>query len=277
MNAVVLIGGFGTRLEPLTVTRPKAMVPVLNIPFLEYLLVNLKRSGIDQAILSIGYLPDLIRQYFGDGQKIGIDIKYVIEQFPLGTGGGIKNAAQFLNESFLVVNGDIFTDIDIVKMYNFHKDRRAVATIALTPVDDPSRYGVIETDSGGRVGRFLEKPSPENITTNMINAGLIVMEPEILESIPANVKFSYEKELFPTLLTAGKPIYGFKSDAYWIDIGTPQKYFQLNSDLLHGRSIQYLPGDASGICVHPEAVVEAGANLKGTVIVAEASGSRPTR
>lgn len=267
MKAVVLIGGFGTRLEPLTVTLPKAMVPVVNVPFLELLIKRLTSCGIDQIILSMGYLPEYILECLGDRKSSGERIEYVVEDKPLGTGGGIKNAQKYLDDTFLIVNGDIFTDIDIAEMLEFHKLKRAVATIALTPVDDPTQYGVIVTDEQGRVKQFLEKPARKEAVTNLINAGLIIMEPFLLDYIPDNTKFSYERELFPLLIKEGKPVYGFASDAYWIDIGTPEKYFQLNSDLLGGLSVQYNP--VSDIPVHTDqsACLEKCVQLQDTVVI----------
>ncbi|MBN1370273.1 MAG: NDP-sugar synthase [Dehalococcoidaceae bacterium] len=241
MKALILIGGYGTRLEPLTVATPKSMVPVMNQPFLEWVIRRLTAFGIKQIVLSLGHLPDLILNYFGQGDAFGVDIKYVIENTPLGTGGGIKNAGKYLDETFLVINGDVFTDIDVALMNEYHHRTHALATIALIPVDDPSRYGVIETENTGRVKRFLEKPAREEITTNRINAGFIIMEPEILNFIPENKKYSYEKELFPSLLEMNKAIFGYKTGEYWIDIGTPASYFQLHKDLLSGRSRQYNP------------------------------------
>ncbi len=271
MKSIILIGGFGTRLEPLTVTRPKTMVPVLNRPFLELIIQRLRDCGIKDIVLSLGHLPDCIIDYFGNGSKLGVNLQYVVEDKPLGTGGGIKNAQKYLDETFLVVNGDVFTDINITKMTDFHTNKNALATIALIPVNDPSRYGVIEADETGRVKKFLEKPGIHEITTALINAGLIIMEPSILDYIPNNKKFSYEKELFPALIDNNKPIYSFASSDYWIDIGKPEKYFQLNTDLLKGQSVQYQPQSSSAIYVDPDAKIGNNVHLSGTVVIGPGS------
>ena len=267
MKAVILIGGFGTRLEPLTITRPKTMVPVLNQPFLEYLIVRLRNSGVSTVVLSLGYLPKPIQDYFGDGSAWGIKIEYAVEDQPLGTGGGIKNAAAFLDETFLVVNGDVFTDIDIQKMQIFHLGTNALVTIAMIPVEDTSRFGVIETDLDYKVTRFLEKPVPGTTDSKNINAGFIIMDPSVLQRIPENTPFSYERQLLPHMVNEGEPVFGYASDAYWIDIGTPEKYFSLNADLLERKSIQYQPGHESKLCIHPEAVIDNSAIVKGTVVL----------
>ena len=239
MKAVILTGGLGTRLRPLTIKTPKTMVPVLNIPFLEYTFRRFNRHNIEEAVLALNYLPQPIKDYFGSGSRFGIKLNYIIEEIPLGTAGAVKNAERFLDESFLVLNGDIFTDLDLTAMMNFHNQKKAKVTIALTPVDDPTNYGLVETDAQNRVIRFLEKPNWNQVTTNMINAGTYILEPEVLSSIPPQTKFSFEHEVFPPLLEQGEPIYAYPSDCYWMDIGTPGKYTQLNKDLLSGKSNQY--------------------------------------
>jgi len=271
MKALILIGGFGTRLEPLTITTPKSMVPVINAPFLEYLLKRLKNCGIREVVFSLGHLPAAVLEYFGDGQKLGLHIEYVVEESPLGTGGGIKNAERYLDETFLVINGDVFTDIDIKQMEEFHAKKRAMATIALIPVEDPSRYGIIDTGTDGRVRQFIEKPSGKEITTNLINAGLIIMETQVLDYIPADTPYSYEKQLFPALLRQGEPVFGYSSRAYWIDIGTPESYFRLNADLLAGKSNQYTPTDSSGCFLDPASTIADNVVLEGNVVVGQAA------
>lgn len=197
MKAVILVGGGATRLLPLTCHIPKAMVPVLNTPFLEYVISYLSRHQVKDIILAQGHLQQS-ESYFGDGSQFGVRLSYLKEDTPLGTAGAVKNAEAYLVESFLVLNGDIFTDLDIMAMINFHRERKARVTIALTPVSDPTSYGLIETDAQGRVTRFLEKPSWNQVTTNMINAGCYVLEPEVLAHIPVQVNFSFERDLFPT-------------------------------------------------------------------------------
>jgi len=231
-KAVILVGGEGTRLRPLTYFVPKPMVPVLNRPFLEHTIAYLRKHGIDSIILTLGYLPEVIQGYFGDGSRLGIKLSYAIEQSPLGTAGAVKNADRYLDGTFIVLNGDIFTDIDITAMVAFHRHKRAKATIALSWVDNPCAFGVVETDDDGRVRRFVEKPSPDRVTTHWINAGIYVLEPEVLRYVPANCHYMFERGLFPHLVEIGEPVYGYASSGYWLDVGTPDKYHCLNCDLL---------------------------------------------
>lgn len=256
MKAVILVGGKGTRLLPLTCNLPKAMLPVLNRPFLEYVIRHLGRHGVNEIVLAQGHLAQPIKGYLGDGSQLGVRLHYVVEEGPLGTAGAIKSAEEYLDGTFLALNGDIFTDLDITAMVDFHRKNGAVATIALTPVDDPTRYGVIEADKQGKVARFLEKPSRDEVTTNMINAGTYVLEPEVLAQIPSGANVSIEYQTFPRLLEQGRPVYACDSSAYWIDVGTPETYFKLNKDLLGGES-RYAPKEkvlvGEGSDIHPTA------------------------
>ncbi len=237
MKAVILVGGEGTRLRPLTCNTPKPMVPVLNRPFLEHTIDYLKQHGIGEAILAMGYLPGRIQEHFGDGAGLGIKLTYVVEDKPLGTAGAVKNLAAYLGrEPFFVFNGDIFTDIDLTALAAFHRHSRATATIALTRVDDPTKFGVVETDSRGIVLKFVEKPKPEAVTSHMINAGIYFLEPDVLDVIPRGSHFMFEHGVFPMLLKEGRPVFSFATDTYWIDVGTPSNYLQLNHDLLLGKS-----------------------------------------
>jgi mannose-1-phosphate guanylyltransferase len=264
MKAVILVGGEGTRLRPLTCNTTKAMVPVLNKPFLEHLLGYLKGHDITDIILALSYLPERIRDYFGDGAKMGVRLSYLIEEEPLGTAGAVKNAEKYLNESFLMLNGDIFTDLDITAMIDFHRQRRAAATIAVTPVDDPTAYGLIETDDKGRISRFTEKPSREEVTTNMINAGIYVLEPGILARIPSGKKVSIEKETFQQLLAVRGAMYAYSASAYWLDMGTPEKYMRLNHDLLLGKALSPIKIDRGG-----KSRIDPSADIKAPVLIGE--------
>lgn len=265
MNAVILVGGLGTRLRPLTYDTCKAMMPVLNRPFLEHVFHYLRYHQIEDIILSLGYLPDQIQSYFGDGSKFGVRLSYVVENSPLGTAGAVKNAEQYLDQqAFLVLNGDIFTDIDLRMMLDFHRQNMAKATIALTPVDDISQYGVVETDPQRWVRRFVEKPSPGESTSNLINAGIYILEPELLSEIPPHSHYMFEHHLFPTLLEKGVPFYGFPSNGYWMDMGSPEKYLRLQSDLLNSKcSIDLCIEEKTQEHVHPSTQVE-GAVIVGT-------------
>ena len=242
MKAVILAGGEGTRLRPLTLQVPKPVVPIANVPFLGYQLDLLRRHGIGEAILSLGYRPDKIEAELGDGSRFGIRLRYVVEQSPLGTGGAFKNAEPFLDGPAVVFNGDILCDFDLTGILRSHRRRSATATLTLTRVDNPSAYGLVETGQDGRVARFLEKPGGDQVTCDTINAGLYVLEPEVLKTIPAGVNASFEREVFPGLLAAGRPVHAHVSPGYWIDIGTPPKYLQAHRDILEGRFASPLSG-----------------------------------
>jgi mannose-1-phosphate guanylyltransferase len=267
VKAIILVGGLGTRLRPLTLNTPKALVPVLNVPFLEHILRYLKSFGIDRVILTLSHLAPAIKEYFGNGECIGMDIEYAIEPFPLGTAGAVRNAAEHFTDTFLVLNGDIYTEMNLDAMLDFHKRNGAQATIALTPVDNPSAYGLVETDGRQCVTRFVEKPRSDEITTNMINAGIYILEPDVLNKIPFRQVFSFEKELFPALLLEGSRVLAFKDSGYWIDIGTPHKYQKLNNDLLCGQGKQYgfLRGDE--IRISPGCRIHPTARLMGPVLI----------
>ena len=269
MKAVILVGGQATRLLPLTCNTPKALIPVLNIPFLEHVIHHLSQHQIKDIILTQGHLAQSIESYFGDGSRLGVKLNYVVEDTPLGTAGAVKNAEKYLGETFLMLNGDIFTDLDITAMIAFHQKRRAKITIALTPVDDPTSYGLIEADTQSRITRFLEKPKPSQVTTNMINAGTYTLEPEILAQIPPQTKVSIEREVFPLLIEQGKPVYAYPSSAYWMDTGTPEKYLQLHRDLLSRKSSQYIPASSGEVIIGEQSRIHPTAQIKGPVIIGD--------
>jgi len=267
MKAVILIGGEATRLRPLTCNMSKAMVPVLNVPFLEHVIHHLGRHQIKDIILAQGHLAQPIEGYLGDGSQFGVRLYYSIEDTPLGTAGAVKNAERYLDETFLVLNGDIFTDLDITAMIDFHREREAKATIAVTPVDDPTAYGLIETDAQGRITRFLEKPSWDEVTTNMINAGAYVLEPEVLAQIPPQMEVSIERETFQQFLAQGEPMYAYSSSAYWLDMGTPEKYLQLHRDLLSGKCRQYALAPGEEVLVGEQCDIHPTAQIKGPAVI----------
>ena len=262
-KAVILAGGEATRLRPLTCNTPKMMVPVINRPFFEHLVGYLKKHNIIDIILAVGKSPEQIQDYFGDGSKLGVRLTYSIEELPLGTAGAVKNAEVFLHESFIVLNGDIFTDIDLGRMMRLHDKNRAVASLALTPVEDPTLYGVVETDSEGRVKRFVEKPPRDKVTTNMINAGIYILEPGILSCITPDTFSMFERDVFPPLLEEGQVIYGYPFQEYWIDIGTPEKYLKLHQDLLP----RYVGNE--GIRFEGESFVHSLARIEGPALIGE--------
>ena len=269
MKAVILVGGRATRLLPLTANTPKAMVPVVNVPFLEHVIHRLKTHGIDEIVLAQGHLAGPIESFLGDGSQFGVKIRYSMEEKPLGTAGAIKQAERYLDGTFAVLNGDIFDNLDVTQMVAFHRSHRAVATIALTPVEDPTAYGLVETEVDGRVKRFLEKPSQEEITTNMINAGTYVLETDILSQVPADTNVSIERVVFPGLLAQGRPVYAFVSPGYWIDMGTPEKYLQLHRDLLTGKCPGFnMPPDSR--IIGDGCNVDSTADIVGPVIIGPA-------
>ena len=267
LKAVILVGGQGTRLRPLTYNTPKPMVPVLNVPFLEHVIRNLKEHNITEIVMAQHYLAASMKDYFGNGSKLGVRLYYVMEESPLGTAGAVKNVEDFLDSTFFVLNGDIFHNRDFTSMLKFHRRHRAKATIVLSPVNDPTMYGVIETDKRNKVKRFLEKPKPEEVTTNMINAGTYVLEPEVLQRIPAETRFTFEHEVFPKMLADDLPVYAYPTDNYWMDTGTPEKYLQLHRDLLHGKHDSY--SFEKDVVIGKRCRIQPTVKFKGKVIVGD--------
>ena len=263
MKVIILAGGEATRLRPLTCNISKIMVPVLNRPFLEQIIGYFKKYNIIDIILAIGKSYNQIQDYFGDGSDFGVRMTYSVEDFPMGTAGAVKNAEGFLDDSFIVFNGDIFTEIDLRSMVKLHRKNKAIASLALTPVDNPTIYGVVETDNQGRVQCFTEKPSWDEVTTNMINAGIYILEPDVLSHITPNSYFMFEHDVFPPLLESGLPVYSYPSEAYWIDIGTPKKYFKLHRDLLQRCN------NNDGIKFEGESYVHPSAKVDGPAIIGE--------
>ena len=235
MQALILAGGKGTRLRPLTVYTPKPIVPICNRPFLLYQIDTLRRAGIKDITLSLSYQPHKIEQLLGDGSDYGVNLKYTVEPQPMGTAGAYKYAEDLIREPTVVFNGDILTDLDLKGVIREHRARNATATIVLTPVDNPSAYGLVETEEGC-VRRFLEKPKADEITVNTINAGTYILEPKVLDFIPAGENHSFEYGLFPSLLERKEKFFAhIPQRTYWIDIGTPERYLQAHMDLLAGR------------------------------------------
>ena len=279
LPAVILVGGQGTRLRPLTDRTRKDMLPLVDRPLLAYTFEHLARHGVDRSIISCGYLPDQIEACFG-ARHVDMALEYTVEDEPLGTGGAIGFAGRALEGSFFALNGDSLREADLGEMVAFHRSTGAKATILLTPVADPSRYGLVRTAGDGRVESFLEKPRPEEIDTDLINAGLYVLEREVLDLVPPGRPVSIEREVFPTLASEGS-VYGIALPGYWLDVGTPETYLQAHRDVLE-RIFETEMGDALGsdfmlvddtaevhaeaklvppVYVGPGAVVEKGARL----------------
>ena len=273
MDAVVLVGGEGTRLRPLTLERPKPVLPLLGHPLLAYVLERLAAAGVTRVIFGCGYLPDPIQACFGE-RALGLTLEYVVEPRPLGTAGGIRHAARGrVSDTFLALNGDILADAPLAELVAAHRAHGAVASIALTPVDDPSRYGLVRTGAGGDVLGFLEKPAPEEIDSDLINAGAYVLEPAVLDLIDDGQPVSIESETFPGLVGAG--LFAFAQGGYWSDVGTPESYIAAHHDLLAGRIHSELPGLQSGACwvddgarIAPGAVTEAPCHVAAGATVA---------
>ena len=237
MQAVVLVGGQGTRLRPITYDVPKAMVPLRNRPFVAYMVDFLRAGGLDGAVLSMGYLPDPIHDYISKRNLDGFSVDYAVEDRALGTAGGIKNAEKYLRGGpLVVVNGDVLTGSDLKRAIEFHEGSDALATITLTSVEDPTAYGLVEVDHDMLVRRFIEKPAYDEVTTNLINAGIYVLEPEVLDMIPAGREVSIEREIFPKL-QAKNQLRAHVSSAYWKDIGTPRSYLAASHDALSGAVV----------------------------------------
>jgi mannose-1-phosphate guanylyltransferase len=273
VRAVVLVGGEGTRLRPLTYTTPKPLLPIANQAFLERQITWLARHGVDEVVLSLGYLPDAFVEHFPDGTFGGVRLHYAVEDEPLGTAGGIRFAADVgdIKERFVVCNGDVLTDLDLTALVSFHDSRGAEATIHLSRVLDPSAFGVVPTYADGEVKAFVEKPPKGAVPTDWINAGTYVLEPSVLDRVPAGLKVSIERETFPRMLDQRFRLYALPSDAYWIDIGTPDKYLQAHGDVLAGKlGLPPAPGArqaGSGIWFQGEVEVDDSARLEPPVLL----------
>jgi len=267
MKAVVLVGGQGSRLRPITYHVPKAMVPLRNRPFMSYMVDFLRAGGLDGVVLSLGYLPDPIQAYFEGRDLEGFSIDYAVEDHALGTAGGIKNAEGYLDGGpLVVVNGDVLTGFDLKKAIAAHSGSDALATIVLTSVEDPTAYGLVEVDHDMRVRRFIEKPAADEVTTNLINAGIYVLEPEVLEMIPAGREVSIEREIFPELQSMGR-LGAHVSSSYWRDIGTPRSYIGASNDVLSGAV--GAGEDFEFLEVHPSVGLGKGSKILPPVSIAE--------
>ncbi len=266
MRAVILVGGRGSRLRPITQTVPKAMVPLRNKPYIHYMVDSIKAAGLEGAIFSMGYLPDPIKRYFAGQDLDGFFLEYVVEEHPLGTAGGIKNVEEHLEGTFVATNGDVLSGLDLQDVVTAHQGSGALATITLTSVEDPSAYGLVEVDHRLRVKRFVEKPGSDGAHTSMINAGIYVLEREVLNMIPKGREVSIEREVFPELQAMGK-LQAYISSAYWRDIGTPRSYLAASHDVLsgavgRGEDFQYAN-------IHPSASISKDVTLLPPIAIAQ--------
>ncbi|MER5226186.1 NDP-sugar synthase [Streptomyces flaveus] len=274
-EAILLVGGKGTRLRPLTVHTPKPMVPAAGVPFLTHQLARAKAAGVEHIVLATSYLAEVFEPYFGDGSSLGLHIEYVTEAEPLGTGGAIRNVASRLHSApddpVLIFNGDILTGLDIPALVATHQSSGADVSLHLTRVADPRAYGLVPTDASGRVQAFLEKPqTPEEIVTDQINAGAYVFRRSVIDTIPAGRPVSVERETFPDLLSSGAHLQGMVDSTYWLDLGTPQAFVRGSADLVLGRAPSpAVPGRCGDFLVLPTATVAPDAKLTGGTVVGE--------
>jgi mannose-1-phosphate guanylyltransferase len=262
----VLVGGFGTRLRPLTLTSPKQMLPVAGRPMIEDVLEHLRRHGVDEVVLSLGYRPDAFLEAYPDAVCAGVRLVYAVEPEPLDTAGAIAFAARHagIDERFVVVNGDVLTDLDLTALVEFHDRVGAEGTIALTKVDDPSQFGVVPTDADGRVLAFVEKPLPDEAPTDLINAGFYVLEPSFLARVPEGQRVNIERETFPAMVAEGR-LFARADPAYWLDVGTPERLLQASLDVLTGVRADRVT-EADGVLVCGAATVDPGAVVTRSVI-----------
>ena len=243
LQAVILVGGEGTRLRPLTYVTPKPMVPLFGVPFLERTLWRLKDAGVDDVIMAAGYLPSAITDHLGDGSRLGMKLTYVIEDEPRGTAGAIKNVADHIKGPFFVLNGDVLTSLDLKAMMNFHERKGGLGALHLIRVEDPSPFGCVVHDESGRINRFVEKPPKNEAPTDEVNAGTYLLERDVLEIIPPGKNVSIERETFPQLLASGANLHAYVTNDYWLDVGRPDQYIQAHRDVLDGKLTLPTPAD----------------------------------
>jgi mannose-1-phosphate guanylyltransferase len=261
LQALILAGGEGTRLRPLTSTIPKPVVPLVGRPFISYMLQWLRRHGVDDVILGCGFMADGVRAVLGDGERLGIRLRYLEEPSPLGTGGALKFAEELLDDRFFMLNGDVLADLDLSAQLEAHERAGARATLALVPVDDPSAYGLVRLGADDAVSDFVEKPGPEELGTNLINAGAYILERDVVDGMPpAGTNVSIEREVFPALV--GRGLYGYEASGYWLDIGTPDRYLKATYDILEGKVITEVGRELGD---HGLALVDR-ANIEGRVV-----------
>ncbi|MFD3916717.1 sugar phosphate nucleotidyltransferase [Streptomyces sp. NPDC058603] len=276
-EAILLVGGKGTRLRPLTARTPKPMVPAAGVPFLTHQLARARAAGVEHIVLATSYLAEVFEPYFGDGSSLGLSLEYVTERDPLGTGGAIRNVASRLDsgpgDPVLIFNGDILTGLDIRALVRTHASSGADVSLHLTRVEDPRAYGLVPTDANGRVTAFLEKPqTPEEIVTDQINAGAYVFRRSVIDSIPEGRPVSVERETFPDLLAAGAHLQGMVDSTYWLDLGTPQAFVRGSADLVLGRAPSpAVPGQCGERLILPTARVAPDAKLTGGTVIGAAA------
>jgi mannose-1-phosphate guanylyltransferase / phosphomannomutase len=266
MRAVIMAGGEGSRLRPLTSLQPKPMVPIVNQPVMEHIIGLVKHHGITDIVATLAFMPQVIQDYFGDGEEWGTRMSYALEETPLGTAGSVKNAEALLGgDPFIVISGDALTDIDLTHVIEFHRSKGAAVTIALKSMPDPLEFGVVITDGNGRIERFLEKPSWGQVFSDTINTGIYVVEPEVLSHIPEGTPFDFSSELFPLLMEKGYPLYGCVVDGYWCDVGSFESYMQAHRDVLDGEAKVFIPG----VQTRERVWIDEGARIEPGVVIGD--------
>ncbi len=283
-----MAGGEGSRLRPLTINRPKPMVPVVGRPVMEHILTLLRRHGITECVVTVQYLANAIQDYFGDGRSLGMKLIYAVEETPLGTAGSVKNATKHLNETFLVVSGDAVTDFDLTRIVDFHRRSGSVATLTLTHVPNPLDYGVVIVAKDGGVRQFLEKPSWGEVFSDTVNTGIYVLEPQVLDRVPANESYDFSQDVFPALLQDDEPLFGYVAEGYWCDVGNIPEYMRANAEALTGRVQLEIPGDRQGevwrdlgvevapdaqligaVCLGQDVTIKSGVVLRGPCVIGD--------
>jgi mannose-1-phosphate guanylyltransferase len=268
VQAVILVGGEGTRLRPLTFGTPKPMVPIVGVPFLARTLERLYEAGIRDVILPAGYMPQAITEYFGDGSRLDMKITYVIEDEPLGTAGAIKNVEQHITGPFFMMNGDVLTSLDLGAMIAYHKEKGGLGVLHLIKVEDPSAFGCVVHDQTGRISQFVEKPPKGTEPTNEINAGTYLLEPGVLKFIPPGRNVSIERETFPKILAEGQSLYAYTTNDYWIDVGRPEQYLTVHRDVLSGAMpLRVEPGTNGSVHIGEGSRVDPSAKLGPNVVL----------
>lgn len=269
MKAVIMAGGEGSRLRPLTCNRPKPMVPVANKPMMEHIVELLKKYGLSEVAVTLLYMPEVIKEYFDDGREFGVNMKYFVETIPLGTAGSVKNAEKFLDDTFIVISGDALTDANLEEAIKFHFSKGSIATLLLKKVDVPLEYGIVVTDEDGRITRFLEKPSWGEVFSDTVNTGIYIFSPVVLSYFNKNEMFDFSKDLFPILLKEGLPMYGYIIEDYWCDIGDPSVYIQSHIDIMDGKVKVNIPGEEimQNVWVDEGTIIDKNANIQSPCII----------
>ncbi|MBV9662178.1 MAG: NTP transferase domain-containing protein, partial [Acidimicrobiales bacterium] len=271
MKAVIMAGGEGTRLRPLTSNQPKPMMPIANRPMMEHIIELLKRHGFDDIVVTVAYQANTIRTYFGNGAEFGVRMVYATEETPLGTAGSVRNASEELDEPFLVISGDVLTDIDLDAVIEFHRERKATATICLKAMENPLEFGIVITREDGSIERFLEKPSWGQVFSDTINTGIYVLEPSIFEYIEPGKPVDFSSDVFPRMLDDGMPVFGYVADSYWEDVGTLEAYIKAHQDVLDGQVSIDISGFrvGEGIWLGEGSEIDPAATIDGPAIIGD--------